>query len=65
MAPKGLEDVSKYPALFKELLELGVTDEQARKLAGENILRVWGQVEKVAEKLQAGGAVVLEDDVRK
>ncbi|KAF8536188.1 hypothetical protein BDD12DRAFT_918432 [Trichophaea hybrida] len=63
ITPKGLEDVSHYPDLFKELLSRGVTDEQARKVAGENILRVWKETEKIARKMQIAGAEVLEDDV--
>ncbi|KAL5336024.1 hypothetical protein BJX70DRAFT_401084 [Aspergillus crustosus] len=51
----GLEDVSKYPRLVELLLERGATDEQIRKFAGENLLRVWGDVEKVAERLQSQG----------
>jgi len=49
---QGLEDVSKYPALFAELAHRGWSDEDMRKLAGENILRVFGQVEQVAARLQ-------------
>jgi len=48
----GLEDVSKYPALFAELAHRGWTDEDLRKLAGENILRVLEQAEQVAARLQ-------------
>ena len=48
----GLEDVSKYPALFAELAHRGWSDEDMRKLAGENILRVLGQAEQVAARLQ-------------
>jgi len=48
----GLEDVSKYPALFAELAHRGWTDEDLRKLAGENILHVLEQAEQVAARLQ-------------
>ena len=48
----GLEDVSKYPALFAELAHRGWSDEDMRKLAGENILRVLEQTEQVAARLQ-------------
>ncbi len=48
----GLEDVSKYPALFAELAHRGWSDEDLRKLAGENILRVLEQAEQVAAHLQ-------------
>ncbi|KAI1096873.1 putative dipeptidase [Rostrohypoxylon terebratum] len=62
-APEGLTDVSKYPDLIAELLHRGISDEDAGKIAGGNILRVWGDVEKVAAKLQAEGEPVLEDDL--
>ncbi|KAI2623291.1 putative dipeptidase [Hypoxylon sp. NC1633] len=61
--PKGLDDVSKYPDLIAELLRRGISDKDAAKIAGGNILRVWGDVEKVASKLQAKGEPVLEDDL--
>lgn len=62
--PKGLDDVSKYPELVAELLELGVTDEEAAKLVGRNILRVWGEAEKTSQKLQAAGILPAEDTVK-
>jgi membrane dipeptidase len=48
----GLEDVSKYPALFAELAHRGWSDDDLRKLAGENILRAWEQAEQIAARLQ-------------
>ena len=51
--PLGLEDVSKYPNLIAELLGRGWTDADVRKLAGENILRVWAANEQVAARLRA------------
>ncbi|MFB0517605.1 MAG: dipeptidase [Candidatus Neomarinimicrobiota bacterium] len=50
--PDGLEDVSKYPALLAELLRRGYSEEDVKKVAGLNLLRVFRQVEKVAQKLQ-------------
>ncbi len=50
--PLGLEDVSKYPALFAELARRGWSDADLRKLAGENLLRVFSQAEAVARRLQ-------------
>lgn len=50
--PVGLEDVSTYPALFTVLAERGWGESDLRKLAGENILRAWGQAEAVAARLQ-------------
>ena len=45
--PEGLDDVSKYPNLFAELLNQGWSETDLAKLAGGNILRVFSQVEKV------------------
>lgn len=50
--PVGLEDVSKYPALFAELSRRGWTERELRKLAGENVLRALTQAERVAARLQ-------------
>jgi membrane dipeptidase len=50
---QGLEDVSKFPALFAELARRGWSDDDLRKLAGENLLRVFSQAEAVAKRLQA------------
>jgi membrane dipeptidase len=49
---QGLEDVSTYPALFAELARRGWSDNDLRKLAGENFLRAFGQAEAVAKRLQ-------------
>lgn len=47
--PKGLEDVSRYPYLFAELLADSDrwTEEDIAKLAGKNLIRVFRQVEQV------------------
>ena len=62
-APRGLEDVSKFPALFAELLRRGVSDDDAMKIAGGNLLRVWKDVDAVALKMQSAGVPPLEDDL--
>jgi membrane dipeptidase len=48
----GLEDVSKFPALFAELARRGWSDADLMKLSNGNILRVLKQVETVAAHLQ-------------
>jgi membrane dipeptidase len=50
--PVGLEDVSTYPALLAELARRGWTEAALRKLAGENVLRVWREGEEVAARLR-------------
>jgi membrane dipeptidase len=49
---QGLEDVSKFPALFAELARRGWSDSDLRKLAGENLLRVFAQAEAVSKRMQ-------------
>lgn len=48
----GLEDVSKYPALFAELARRGWSDADLMKLSNGNVLRVLKQTERVAARLQ-------------
>jgi membrane dipeptidase len=50
--PEGLEDVSKYPALFAELVRRGYSDQDLKKIAGLNVLRVWRKADAVAARLQ-------------
>ncbi len=50
--PEGLEDVSRFPYLFAELIKRGWTDEDLKKLAGGNLLRVLQRAETVATRLQ-------------
>lgn len=48
--PVGLEDASKYPNLIYELLKRGYSENDIRKIFGENLIRVWKKVEEVAAK---------------
>lgn len=46
--PIGLKDVSDYPKLITRLYERGYSDEEVRKIAGGNLMRVWRENEKRA-----------------
>jgi membrane dipeptidase len=50
--PEGLEDVSKFPDLFAELIRRGWSDADLRKLAGQNLLRALRATEATAARLQ-------------
>ncbi|CAG0880683.1 unnamed protein product [Cyprideis torosa] len=50
--PVGLEDVSKFPNLFEELWRQNWSEEDLKKLAGENFLRVFRKVEEESRNLQ-------------
>ena len=45
--PAGLQDVSCYPALLCELLKRGYTEEEIKKVAGRNLLRVLRAAEQL------------------
>jgi membrane dipeptidase len=47
--PVGLADVSRYPALFNELVRRGWSEADCKALAGGNILRVMRAAEAYAE----------------
>jgi membrane dipeptidase len=46
LAPRGLEDISKFPALTQRLVERGHSDEVISKILGGNFVRVFEQVWK-------------------
>jgi membrane dipeptidase len=60
--PRGLEDVSKFPDLINALLAKGVSEEDAGKIAGRNVLRVWHEVDRVAAGLQKTMEPVEDED---
>ena len=59
--PVGLEDVSKFPDLPAELLKRGWSEQDVRKVAGLNALRVLRAAERVAAELRA----VRDSEVRR
>lgn len=52
--PKGLEDVSKFPFLFAELIRRGYSDSDIAKISRNNFLRVFKAVEKVIASWRGG-----------
>lgn len=49
---QGLENVGTFPNLLLELARRGWTETELKKVMGENFLRIFEEVEKVAETLQ-------------
>lgn len=54
------QDISQWPNLIARLLERGVTDTHVRKLVGDNILRAWSEVERVAANISPSQKPVEE-----
>ena len=46
--PEGAQDVSMLPNITYELLKRGYSEQDIRKILGENLLRVFAEVERVA-----------------
>jgi len=53
LLPAGLEDVSRFPYLFAELVRRGYADDDLRAIAGGNILRVMRGAEAAAARIRA------------
>ena len=51
--PFGMEDATKLPLITEALLRRGYSDEDVRKILGENTLRVMTEVERVSAKLNS------------
>lgn len=66
LVPEGLEDVSKYPALFDLLAKEGEewepwTADELKKLAGLNLMRVFKGVEAVRDRMK--NETIIDDPV--
>ena len=48
---EGLDDLTRFPHLFAELLRRGYTDADLRKIAGENMLRAMREMERISAEL--------------
>jgi membrane dipeptidase len=57
----GLEDVSRYPYLFAELLRRGYSDDDLLKIAGRNHLRAMRRMEAVAAELQKSESPLVKE----
>jgi membrane dipeptidase len=51
--PFGMEDASKLPQITNALLEKGYSEDDVRKILGENTLRLMVEVERVSRELNA------------
>jgi len=50
--PLGLKDVSAYPNLIQGLGARGYSQQDIRKIMGENLMRVWAEVEEYARHIR-------------
>jgi membrane dipeptidase len=52
--PFGMEDATKLPQITEALLRKGYSEEDVRKILGENTLRLMTEVERVSRELNSG-----------
>jgi membrane dipeptidase len=59
--PVGMEDISKLPNITYELLKRGHSENDVRKILGENLMRAFAEAERVArsmsKSISAGGSI--------
>lgn len=53
--PLGLEDISKLPNITYELLKRGYSEKDVKKVLGENFMRAFAEVERVARSSRLSG----------
>ena len=63
--PTGLKDVSQYPNLISELLKLGYSEEDIRRVCGGNTLRVWEEVEERSPQMNTDKEKEMGTDRKK
>jgi membrane dipeptidase len=51
--PFGMEDATKLPQITEALLRKGYSEEDVRKILGENTLRLMTEVERVSRELNS------------
>ena len=60
----GLDDVTRYPYLFAELLRRKYSDDDVRNIAGRNHLRAMRQMEQVAAQIQKSEPPLLVEGIK-
>lgn len=50
--PKQLDDVSTYPVITQGLLDRGYSEQEIRKVLGDNVMRVFRESERVAKSMK-------------
>jgi len=67
--PEGMEDITRLPNITYELLRRGYSEQDVRKVLGENLLRAFAEVERVARArgrtISGEGSLRRLDEVKK
>ena len=60
--PEGVKDAAGFPNITAQLIVRGYSDEDIRKILGENALRVLSAVERVGQELRASAKAAAQQD---
>jgi membrane dipeptidase len=56
LTPEGIDSAADLPKITEALMQRGYSAADLRKILGENLLRVFGEVERVAREMQGRSA---------
>ena len=54
--PEGMDSAADLPKITQALLDRGYSEKDIHKILGGNLLRVFGEVERVSREMQAEAA---------
>ena len=54
--PEGIDSAADLPKITQALLDRGYSEKDIHKILGGNLLRVFGEVERVSREMQAQAA---------
>ena len=58
--PYGMEDAAQLPKITEALLRKGYSEDDVRKILGENTLRLMAEVERVSQALRSAPRISRE-----
>ena len=58
--PQGIDSAADLPKITQALLDRGYSADDIRKILGGNLLRVFGEVERVSHQMQGSGRAVVQ-----
>ena len=65
--PQGIDSAADLPKITQALVERGYSTSDIHKILGGNLLRVFGQVERVSREMQSprGGGKIADSEIRR
>jgi membrane dipeptidase len=61
--PQGIDSAADLPKITQALLDRGYSEKDIKKILGGNLLRVFGEVERVSREMQPGGRASVDSGI--